>query len=289
VSNASVYEIVTNKIIEKLENGTVPWRKPWINGGTVNWKTGKSYRGINLWLLDEGEYLTFKQANEAGGKIKQGSKSHIVVFWKMLDVQDRDTDKEKKVPLLRYYRVFNIRDVEGLESKRKELTFDHDPIEEAEKIVQGYINKPTITYERQGAWYKPFFDLLNVPPMKDFENIHEFYSTLFHEMVHSTGHSNRLNREGITELKKFGDEDYSKEELIAEMGASMLAGQTGIFTETMENSASYIQSWLKNLKNDKTLVVQAAQQAQKACDYILGVSYKDNESKKTEILETSNI
>lgn len=274
----NVYEMVTNKIIEKLEQGVVPWKKPWVNGGSVNWKTGKAYRGINCWLLDEGEYATFNQIREAGAKVKKGEKSHLVVFWKMLDIQDKDTNKEKKIPLLKHYNVFEINtQVEGIESKRKETTFDHDPIEEAEKVVNGYINKPTITYERKGAWYKPSMDLLNVPPMKDFVSIHEYYNTLFHECIHSTGHATRLAREGIMDIHKFGDEDYSKEELVAEMGASMLAGKVGIFTETMDNSASYIQSWLKELKNDKTLVIRSAQQAQKASDYILGETYKNEE------------
>lgn len=136
------------------------------------------------------------------------------------------------------------------------------------------MNAPDYTWKSGKAYYHPLQDIVNVPPLKDFPNPAEHYSTLFHEMVHSTGHKNRLNREGIKGLASFGSETYSKEELIAELGASMLCGVAGIDNDTIENSASYIQSWLKALKNDKTLIVSAAQQAQKAVDYILNEKYE---------------
>lgn len=272
-----IYEMITNQIIKKLEKGTVPWRKPFSSGIAVNWKTQKAYRGINTLLLDGGEYATFKQIKEAGGKIKAKEKGQIVVFWKWLDIEDEETGEDKKIPFLRYYKVFEIgSQVEGIEPKREYKTFDHDPIEEAEKIKKNYINAPSYSHITGGAWYKPFEDRVNVPPMKEFENVHEYYSTLFHEMVHSTGHQNRLNREGITAHNGFGTERYSKEELIAELGASMLCGVTGIDNQTIDNSASYIQSWLRALKDDHTLIVKASQQAQKACDYIQNIQF-DNQ------------
>ncbi|MFG6120940.1 ArdC family protein [Thalassobacillus sp. B23F22_16] len=267
-----IYEMITNQIIEKLEQGSVPWRKPWVNGIAVNWKTQKPYRGINTMLLDGGEYATFKQIKEAGGKVKKGERSHIVVFWKMIKVEDEKTEEEKSVPLLRYYRVFEVgSQVEGLERKRTYETFDHDPIEEAEKVKKEYFNGPSYSFQGGRAYYIPFEDRVNVPPKEDFEDIHEYYSTLFHEMIHSTGHKDRLDRAGITEKIRFGSENYSKEELIAELGASMLCGVTGIENNTIDNSASYIQSWLKKLKDDKTLIVSASQKAQKASDHILGM------------------
>jgi antirestriction protein ArdC len=270
----NVYEMVTNQIIEKLEEGTIPWKKPWKNGGAVNWKTQKAYRGINTMLLQEGEYATFKQIKEAGGKVKKGSKSHLVVFWKWLEKEEEDGSIEK-IPFLRYYRVFEINtQVDGLQSKREEQTFEHDPLEESEKVFKGYINCPTYSWERSGAWYKPGQDHINVPPIKDFKRIEEYYTTLFHEMIHSTGHKSRLNREGIVNLNGFGSESYSKEELVAEMGASMLAGISGISEMTIDNSAAYIQSWLNALKEDKTMVVKAAAQAQKAVDLITGVKWE---------------
>lgn len=276
----NVYEIVTQKIIEKLEEGVIPWRKPWTNANAVNWVTQKPYRGINTMLLEPGEYATFKQITSAGGKVKKGGKSNIVVFWKMLEKEDVDSGEKELIPMLRYYRVFEINtQVEGLQSKRNTETFDHDPIEEAEAIFKGYINAPEYSFQPGQAVYYPLKDKINCPPIKDFEKAEEFYSTLFHEMVHSTGHKSRLNRNGITATGvAFGDEVYSKEELVAELGASMLCGVAGIDNSTLSNSASYINSWIKKLKDDSRLIVNASSQAQKAADYILGVTQKDKEN-----------
>ena len=276
MAKVNVYEIVTNKIVEQLEKGVIPWRKPWTNANAVNWKTQKAYRGINTMLLEPGEYATFKQIAEAGGKVKKDAKSHIVVFWKWLEKENEEGKKEK-IPFLKYYRVFEINtQVEGLQSKRETDTFDHDPIEKAEDIYKGYINSPDYTFLPGQAVYYPSLDKINCPPIEDFKVAEEFYSVLFHEMVHSTGHQSRLKRSGITaKAIAFGDEVYSKEELVAEMGAAMLCGVAGIDNHTIENSASYIQSWLRELKDDKRLVVQAAAQAQKASDYILGVKHQE--------------
>lgn len=274
-----IYEMITNQIIKKLEQGTIPWRKPWVNGVAVNWKTQKEYRGINTMLLDGGEYATFKQIRDAGGKVKKGEKSQIVVFWKLTKFKNEDEEtgeeEEKTVPLLRYYRVFKVGEqTEGIEPKCKDIEFNHDPIAEGEKIKDGYMDAPNYTWESGRAYYKPFADIVNVPPLKDFPNPSEHYSTLFHEIVHSTGHKDRLNREGVKGLASFGSETYSKEELIAELGASMLCGVAGIDNQTIDNSASYINSWLNVLKNDKTLIVSASQQAQKAVDYILNKKFE---------------
>jgi antirestriction protein ArdC len=269
-----IYEMVTNKIIEQLEQGSIPWRKPWVNGQAVNWKTQKPYRGINTMLLQAGEYATFKQITEAGGKVKKGAKSEIVVFWTFLEKEDSEGEINK-IPFLRYYRVFNIEtQAEGIEPKRKTEQFEHDPLEQCENIIKGYKNAPKYTFEGGRAYYSPMIDLINVPPTKDFPKLGEYYSTMFHEMVHSTGHKSRLDREGVTVAKvAFGDEVYSKEELVAEIGASMLCGVAGIDNDTMENSISYIQSWLKQLKNDKTLIVKASGQAQRAVDHILNIEW----------------
>lgn len=277
MKNKKLYEMITNKIIEKLENGTIPWKKPWNNGVAKNWKTQKEYRGINTLLLDEGEYATFKQITEAGGKVKKGAKSEIVVFWKLSKFKkenEEGEEEEKTIPLLRYYRVFKIgRDTEGIEPKTKKVEHDHEPIERCENIIKNFMNAPDYTFESGRAYYKPSLDIVNVPPLKDFESAEEFYSTYFHEIIHSTGHESRLNRSGVTGLNAFGSEEYSKEELVAELGASMLCAVAGIENATIDNSASYIDSWLKALKDDATLIVVASQQAQKASDYILGKHY----------------
>lgn len=272
-----VYEIVTERIMKELEKGIVPWRKPWTSGSmAVSWKTQKAYRGINVWLLEPGEYATIKQITEAGGKVKKGEKANIVVFWKWLEKEDETTGEKEKIPYLRYYNVFEINtQCEGMKSKRNMETFDHDPIEEAEKLMKGYMDCPDLRFASGRAFYNKSLDFISVPPMKDYRNHNEYYSTMFHEMVHSTGHERRLKRSGITEIASFGDETYSKEELVAEMGAAMLCGVAGIENSTIENSASYIGSWLRKLQDDKKMVVQAAAQAQKAADYILGVKYDE--------------
>lgn len=271
-----VYEMVTNRIIELLEKGVVPWRRPWKNGGAVSWKTQRAYRGINIFLLEPGEYATIKQINETGGKVKKGERGHIVVFWTWLEKEEKDKGELEKIPFLRYYRVFEInKQCEGLSSKRNDQIFEHDPIEEAERICAGYVNAPDMRHGSGRACYRPADDVVSVPPLCDYAKAEEYYSTLFHELVHSTGHSSRLKRSGITELASFGDESYSKEELIAEIGAAMLCGVAGINNSTIENSAAYVGSWLRKLKEDKRLIVQAAAQAQKAADYILGATFED--------------
>jgi len=267
----TVYQMVTDEIIKKLEAGTIPWRKPWRDTRAVNWKTQKPYRGINALLLDPGEYLTFKQVQEAGGKVKKGAKYHIVVFWKWLEKKNEETGNLEKIPFLRYYRVFELSQIEGLKSRRKDSeTFYHDPIEAAEKIIEGYQYRPLITFAPGRAYYNPQTDTISVPALSEYQQPEEYYSTLFHEAIHSTGHKTRLNRTTLTEKTAFGSETYSKEELVAEIGAAMLCGTAGIENSTLENSAAYIQSWLRVLKKDSRMVVMAAGQAQKAADYILG-------------------
>ena len=271
-----VYQIVTDKIIEKLEQGTIPWRKPWNCNPAMNWESKREYTGINAILLDPGEYATFNQIKKAGGKVKKGEKSHLVVFWKLFEKKsnNKDDDKIEKIPFLRYYNVFEInKQCEGLESRKKDFEdYDHNPITDAENIVKLYKDSPKIKFSPNRAYYSPIDDFISVPEMKDFEKIEEYYSTLFHEMIHSTGHKSRLNRQGITDITNFGSETYSKEELVAEIGSAMLCGKAKIENATIDNSASYIQSWLRKLKNDHKLIVIASSQAQKAANYILNIA-----------------
>jgi antirestriction protein ArdC len=267
----TVYEIVTERIIEKLKQGEIPWHRPWVNCPAVNWESQRPYRGINQLLLEPGEYATWNQVKKAGGHVKKGAKSHMVTFWKFIEVKNEDEEGVvETIPYLRYYRVFNIKDCEGIESKRKVETFDHDPIEEAEKIIEGYPDAPEITFAPGRAFYRPSDDIISIPEKSDFEQVEEYYSTIFHEMVHSTGHKKRLGRNGVTKLSAFGSHEYSKEELVAEIGAAMLCGLAGIEQETLDNSAAYVQGWLKKLEGDSKFIVSAASQAQKAADYIAG-------------------
>lgn len=270
-----IYEMVTQRIVKLLESGVVPWRRPWRSGAAVSWKTQKPYRGINAMMLDAGEYATFKQISEAGGTVRKGAKGEIVVFWKWLDKKNEESGEEEKVPLLRYYKVFNvITQCEGLSSKRQAQPIDHDPIDAAEQLVSGYADRPPIRFNPGRAFYRPGDDVISVPSLSDYLKAEEYYSTLFHELVHSTGHARRLKRP-LDQIAAFGDEVYSREELIAEMGAAMLCGVARIDNQTVENSASYINGWLQRIKeDDKRLLVQAAGKAQRAADYIQGVTYE---------------
>lgn len=283
----TVYHMITDRINELLSAGVIPWRKPWVNRGNVavNWVTQKPYRGINTFLLDGGEYATMKQINDVGGRVKKGEKSHIVVFWTWLHVKDKDTgaETEEKIPFLRYYRVFEINtQCVGMESRRPPAPeFEHNPIEEAEKIVRSYSQVP-IQIGGNKAAYQPAFDRILAPSLTDYPVKEEYYSTLFHELIHSTGHATRLSRPGIVQFDKFGSERYSKEELIAEMGAAMLCGMAGIAEVTLPNSAAYIAGWLRALKGDPKLVVQAAGAAQKAADYVLGIEYSQRAQEEVE-------
>ncbi len=268
-----VYEYVTERIIKLLEEGTVPWKKPWKNGLPINYITRKPYRGVNLFLLPGGgEYLTFKQVQKLGGKIKKGAKAHMVVFWKQVGYEEEKLNDDgeteiviRTLPILRYYKVFSLSDTEGIPSKLEK--FDNNPIKEAEKVLNGFKEVP-IYHRENSAYYEPMKDYINLPTFDQFENAELYYSTAFHEMVHSTGHESRLARFKSTDSHIFGSETYSFEELVAELGASMLSGTVGIEEYTINNSAAYISGWLSRLRDDKTLIVKAAGKAQKACDYI---------------------
>ena len=274
------YEIITERILNLLEQGTVPWHKPWTGGGLAqNLVSQRPYRGINCFLLNISGYsspywATLNQINKKGGRVIKGQKSTPVVFWKWIEIEDEETGEKVEKPFLRYYRVFNLEQTEGLAApesdKPKEIEFT--PIERCEKLIQAMPNKPLGQHKHQAAWYKPSLDLINMPRPETFESKEEYYSTFFHELAHATGHPSRLNRPTLTEMAPFGSTNYSKEELVAEMTSAMLCGVTGIENRTIDNSAAYVQGWLKKLKNDKRLVVLAAAQAQKAADYIQGTS-----------------
>lgn len=279
MSKFNIYEEITNRIIEQLENNIIPWHKPWsgICGGAYNRISKKPYSLLNQMLLKhDGEYATYKQWSDLGGKVKKGEKSEIVVFWKIVQVEEaKDGKIEKKtIPLLKYINVFHVSQVDGVESKGTN-PIEHKPIEEAERIKNDYIERENIVIEElvtNEAYYSPMMDYIQVPCKKQFNDIMEFYSTLFHEMVHSTGHRDRLGRlDTGVKLASFGSEEYSKEELIAEIGSAFLMNHIGIETvKTFKNSAAYIQSWLKVLRNDNRFIVSASSKAEKAMKYILG-------------------
>jgi antirestriction protein ArdC len=275
----TVPEIITESVLKQLEQGVAPWRKPWSASIPRNLTSKKPYRGLNVFLLATQGYgspywLTFNQAKQLRAHVRQGEKSTLISFWQFNEYakENRETgDTENKTSvLLRYYRVFNIEQCEGLKALCGDEHKPIQPLDECESIANGMPNPPRIEQHSQ-AFYRPSADIVGMPSRSCFESPEGYYSTLFHELTHSTGHKSRLNRfEEHSSDHQFGSESYSKEELIAEMGAAMLAGMAGISQSTLSNSASYLQSWIKRLKSDSRLIISAASHAQKAADYILG-------------------
>lgn len=278
----NVYERITARILRQLEEGTVPWRKTWIGGEQGhprNLASGHYYRGINPFLLactpyESPYWLTFNQAKKLGGCVLKGEKSTPVIFWKWWEKENSKTGEKEKFPLLRYYNVFNVAQCDlpsdKLPTDAPVPEFDFEPIAACVSVVSHMPSPPAIEHGGVAAAYRPSTDTVQIPKPERFERPEEFYSTLFHELTHSTGHESRLNRPGITSLISFGSRTYSKEELIAEMGATFLCGHCGIENAVIENSAAYIAGWLRKLRDDNRLVVHAAAAAQKAADYILG-------------------
>lgn len=275
-----IYQAVTDRIITQLEQGEIPWHKPWtgVASGAFNRVSKKPYSLLNQMLLKHsGEYATFKQWSELGGKIKKGSESEIVVFWKIINVTEENSDGEqekKSIPILKYYRVFHISQVDGVEPLDAGELTEHEPIAEAEKVKNDYVAREGIRIEEvvsNEAYYSPVADYIVVPCKEQYQDVMEFYSTLFHEMSHSTGHRDRLGRFGMdAKIAAFGSQDYSREELVAEISSAMLMNHIGIESDkTFENSAAYIQGWLAALNNDKKLIVSAASRAEKAARYVL--------------------
>ena len=197
-----IYAAVTERIIAQMEQGQIPWQKPWISAGkAISHATGKPYSLLNQMLLGKpGEYVTFKQCQEAGGHIKKGEKASIVVFWKWIEQEDEETGEIKEVPFLRYYNVFHIDQCEGICAKHTSETAFPDgasTVETAQEIIYDYLGREgvKITHtEGDRACYKPSTDEIVLPLRKQFVNTAEYYSTVFHEISHSTGHPSRLNR-----------------------------------------------------------------------------------------------
>lgn len=276
----NIYDAVNDRILAQLEQGLIPWRKEWKvtghSGLPFNFATKKPYRGINIWLLgcspfSDARWLTYKQAQTIGAQVKRGEKGTPIVFWSMFDKDELNSKGEaERVPFLRQYTVFNVEQCDGIPV---ELPFDEpifEPIPAAQSMVEGYLKRADIRLRHGGgrAFYSPSLDYIQMPPENSFELPAAYYSTLFHECGHSTGHSSRLDR-GFKPEQTFGSVDYSKEELVAEFTAAYLCATVGISNERVEtNHTAYIHGWLKALKNDKKMLLSAAQKAQRAADLI---------------------
>jgi antirestriction protein ArdC len=290
----SVYEIITERILEKLEAGSVPWHRPWAAAGSrpQNLVSGREYRGINVILLSSQGFtspywVTFRQAKALGGSVRKGERSTPCVFWKWINRTDENMEtgetaeaKTRQIPLVRYYSVFNVEQCDDLSHARLETREEEpepfDPIETAEAIVAGYPEPPSIAQDGRGAaYYRPSTDSIHIPEREIFDSEEHYYATLFHKMAHSTGHESRLARPGVSNPIRYGSHAYSKEELVAEMGSSFLLAEARIDSDSLtDNSASYIASWLQALKDDPKLVVLAGAQAQKAVDHITGREFE---------------
>jgi len=272
-----IYTEITNRIIDQMEQGTIPWQKPWVaSGSCVSYATGKPYSLLNQMLLGRpGEYATFKQIQQAGGYVKKGQKASMVVFWKWLEKEDEETGEKKEIPFLRYYNVFHIDQCEGLKPRHVEpLPQTANADQKAESIICGYLHTSGVKLNHEAgdrAFYRPSTDSITLPLLAQFKETAEYYSTAFHELVHSTGHAKRLNR--IAGTAYFGSEAYSKEELVAEIGASALVNASGLETAgSFRNNSAYVQNWLQVLKSDKRFIVSASGKAEKAVHMILGTA-----------------
>lgn len=289
-----VYQLITDAIIARLEAGVIPWKCSWSKASTLpaNYLTKRAYNGINAFLLASFGYehpffLTFNQAKQLGGMVRKGAKSIPVIFYKLLEKTTANAREDEKIPMLQYYRVFHISDIEGIDFKLPEriVNPDIDLVKDCEEIISTMPNAPAIVFEGSQPCYIPSLDTVRMVGIEKFTSTDEYYQTLFHELVHATGHKSRLNRD-LT--GGFGSNSYSIEELIAEMGASYLSALTGIETDTLpdnpllDNAAGYIQGWLKALKNDRKMLITAASKAQKATEYIAG-PYMEQELKTSDM------
>ena len=300
-TNQDVYQDFTDKIVAMLRAGEVPpWRRPWTvdhcgaGFAPMNAASGKAYRGINVWWLlmeqhgkgySRNLWVTYRQAKQLGGHVRKGEKGTKVVLWKPAKGKEKEnpaTGKKERGTylLIRTYTVFNVDQCDGIELPKKLRTVPEEaPSQaqidaEAQRVLDEYIAREGLTYEHKGnaAYYSPTLDMIRMPPRKAFTGTAEYYSAAFHECGHSTGHTSRLNRESLTKISTKGDHTYSREELVAEFCAAFLCGVTGVaMPESTENSAAYLKSWASKLEDDPKILIQAAAQAQKAADRVLGV------------------
>ena len=282
-----IYQSITDRFIEQLKKGTVPWQQPWMSS-VQNIVSRKPYRGINAFLLGMSDrtspfWLTFKQALDLGGHVKKGEKSLPVIYYKILEKRDdagnvkvRDDGRPDRVPFVRWANVFNLDQTEGIEPPAiATVQGPAQPLEKAASIVENAKLCP-VQHAGFAAVYSPKDDVIRLPAPNTFRSYEDYYLTLFHEMTHATGHSSRLDREGITQPVRFGSERYSKEELIAELGAAFLSNEAGILNQVQfDNSAAYLGNWIQKLENDPRMIVSAASHAQRGADFVLGVEQKE--------------
>jgi len=286
MNKPDIYETITNRFIEQLKKGSVPWQKSWL--AAQNLVSQKPYQGINALLLGCTDYkspfwVTFRQSLDLGGNVRKGEKSMPIIFYKFLEkrnaagqIERRADGTAKRVPLVRWSNVFNLDQTVGIQAPNISVSrAQAEPLERAAAIVK----EAKVCPIHQGGFspvYLPKLDVIRVPEIEKFHSPQDYHHELFHEMSHSTGHSSRLNRDGVTKPVKFGSEHYCKEELIAEISAAFLSNEAGILDQVrFENSAAYVDSWISHLQKDPHLIVSAASQAQRSANFILGIEQKE--------------
>ena len=290
-TKTDTYEKITNRMLDLMEDSNLaPWRKTWKGGcedAATSMATGKHYNGCNAFLLTFMQAVhgygtpfwgTYKQIKAHGGQIRKGERSECAIYWNFIEKMDPETGKERKVGFLKSFNVFNA-DQADWEDGMPEKFGDSDPANDAwdgmteneiaEAMMNGYLDREEVTLTHGGslACYEPKLDMIRMPKMRDFEGEGEYWSTLFHEIGHSTGHEARLNRPGVTDFEGFGSHSYSEEELVAEFTACFLCTESGI-VDTRENSAAYLKSWAKVLKANPKMLVRAAGRAAKAAEFV---------------------
>ena len=265
-----IYDRITEKLLLKLESGVIPWRRSWKIGLPANYFTHKPYSGVNYLSLCMDEfpspfYLTYKMCNDLGERIKEGARGNLIIYWNVKEYPI-DDERSKRVPLIRYSYVFNI--------AQTTIATANEPVKivECEELISRISPAPIIKNNFRKCFYNVLDDYVSLPAINDFESKEEYYSSLFHELAHWTGHSSRLNRISVIEHKS---DEYSFEETVAEISSSYLCGMCGIEPKIIDNQASYISHYLKAIKEDKDILIRAAAAAQKAVNFLLSSGEED--------------
>ncbi|MFN8279024.1 MAG: zincin-like metallopeptidase domain-containing protein [Saprospiraceae bacterium] len=297
-THSDLYQEITDKIIAMIEKGVAPWRQTWSSYGLArNFATGHIYTGINFLLMNNTNhpipyFMTFNQVKELNGQIKKGAKAEMVIYFTVYykDSNDNTIERQEAIKrrqngediqvlkFIKLYHVFNVSDIEGIDidlNKFIEVKLNpNERIERCEQIIMNMPKPPTLRQiDANRAFYSPADDFINLPYIKQFKSSEHYYATYFHELVHSTGHSSRLARPGVMDFNGFGSTSYSKEELVAEMGASFLCSHSQIdYDSIVENNASYLAGWLKVMKEDPKFIFQVSAEAQKAVNYVYNLN-----------------
>lgn len=283
----NAYEKITQTIIERLDKGIIPWQRPWHGtaDGAINYVTRRPYSLLNQMLLGRpGEWLTWKQIQERGGHVKKGSEGGIVVYSDQFcpkelrgKVDENGESEEKLIRLLKYYYVYNIADVEGIESKIVDMPASNlQPNEVAEQIIADYVAREGLKFYNEQpsnrAFYSLGHDSVTVPMLSQYQHVEEYYSTCFHEFTHSTMTASRCDRMAENKGAHFGNDPYAREELVAEIGAAFLINHCQMESEkAFRNSVAYLQGWRNAIAKDSKLIVAAAAKAERAANYILNI------------------